>query len=346
MTIPVAPAAPVTPTAVISSGPRKMRPRCECCQLPAKPVMPVTFSLLRLPTDVLRRILLHSDISTLRALSLSCRALEEEVQDDRLWQAAAIRRFRVTPRVKSTRRLQAARVDWRTLYVNWHAQGRMPATRFSGPGNTAFARGRSAHGTVLLWITVASADDCRLSNNALNLRVVAQNVANAPTRINASRALTVRVRGKAGTVDCRHATSRDVGTEGRLEVLENVVVDADNKHTHLPYDVKEKEEDEEEEEKGCTKCSCCPKKKSTGTKKKTPISAAALLKRDEVQIIFTKVTVEKAVFEVDALERIESVVVPVSIDGRPEELVTCNISDRHIFEAYELLPGGWWARVG
>ena len=69
------------------------------------------------------------------------------------------------------------------------------------------------------------------------------------------------------------------------------------------------------------------------------------LLKDDIQIIFTQVKIEKAVFEIDALERIESVSIPIKADG-VEEVITCEMSDRHIWESYELLPGGWWARVG
>lgn len=69
------------------------------------------------------------------------------------------------------------------------------------------------------------------------------------------------------------------------------------------------------------------------------------LGRDDFLVMFVDVKIVGPDFEIEALERLEKVIVPVVVGGETVPIV-CKLSDRIIWDAYELLPGGWWARVG
>lgn len=69
------------------------------------------------------------------------------------------------------------------------------------------------------------------------------------------------------------------------------------------------------------------------------------LGRDDFLVMFVDVKIAGPDFEIEALERLEKVIVPVVVDGVTVPIV-CKMSERIIWDAYELLPGGWWARVG
>lgn len=68
------------------------------------------------------------------------------------------------------------------------------------------------------------------------------------------------------------------------------------------------------------------------------------LLRNDVTVIFGTISIPGCIWEVDMLERISAVVVPVVADGKQCDIICC-LNDR-FWESYELLPGGWWARVG
>lgn len=67
------------------------------------------------------------------------------------------------------------------------------------------------------------------------------------------------------------------------------------------------------------------------------------LLRNDVAVILGTIRIPGCIWEVDALERINAVVVPVIVDGKHCDIM-CHLNDR-FWESYELLPGGWWARV-
>lgn len=253
-------------------------------------------SLLTLPADVLRRILWHADVWTLGRLAQTNTRLRDEVRDDELWREQAIRRFRVTRRTTNSRRLQAAGgVSWRTLYANWHAQLRMPMSRFSGPAINAFAKGSGAGACA--WLTVNSTDDCKVMDCTLRVRVVVQNICASELVVPASLAFYVQ---NVGLI---------VAGQRSVNGCFLRIVDLNIQRAHGSLNV------------------------------------TNLLHKDDFVIIFAQLRIHGTIFEIDALERLSYVAVPVIADGKCDHIV-CKTSDRQIWDSYELLPGGWWARIG
>lgn len=260
-----------------------------------------SFPLLALPIDILRRILTHADVVTLSALSETSHRLLNEVYHEALWKHISVRRFRVTPRIATSRRLQAAGgVSWRTLYANWHLQGRMPISRHSGPNINAFAKGRA--GGAFAWMTVPSTNDCRLRNGAMRFRVVIQNVS----------ATSISVRPTSVAISLQNAGVIVPGVCASAGCVMSV--------SHTVFD------------------------RAVGKNGNRHVSSAVLSKDDFI-VISAHIKMCGTVFEIDVLERIKSLIVPIIADGCRFN-VECPMSDRHIWDSYELLPGGWWARVG
>lgn len=255
-----------------------------------------------LPIDVLRRILTHADVHTLLRLSETSGRLNEEVGDDSLWRHLCFRRFRITARTTLSKRLQSAGdLRWRTLYANWHMQGRMPMSRYSGPSVSAFGKGRA--GGTFVWLTVTSADDCRLRDGVLRVRLIVQNVSACRVRVLRERvAFCIRMRGLIA-VNANSRTTQDV----HARVVERFVERSHQRCTlNVPADV---------------------------------------LFCDDFEIVSAEVRIKSAVFEIDALEQLEYVFVPIVADDKRVDVV-CKLSDRQIWQCYEMLPGGWWARIG
>lgn len=255
-----------------------------------------TFPLLKLPVDILRRILQNVDVCALAALSQCNKYFRREISDESLWLYLAMTRFRVTLRTATSRRLQVAgAVSWRTLYSNWHTQARIPVTRYSGPNIHPFAKGRACG--VFAWFTVTSTEDCRLVNGNLRFRLVVQNVCCSKVAV-LMTAIAFRV-DTVGTISVLNP-SRD----GPSAAIRSAIVDsAPNNRSHLD----------------------------------------SLLQND-VTVIFGTIRMPGCIWEVDMLERISAVVVPVVADGEHFDII-CYVGDR-FWDSYELLPGGWWARVG
>lgn len=300
-------AAPVTTRTRPSktSGARR-QPQPPAISSQAQRHQHTAMSLLNLPTDILRRILTHADAQTLLNLCETSQHLHAEIADDLLWKHLVFRRFRLTDRAAPPKRLlSAGSVCWRTLYANWHMQARMPTSRFSGPGVHAFAKGRA--GGVFVWLTVTSSDDCRVRNGRLRVRIVVQNVL-------------------AGTVSilCKRIAFQ-VQNEGLV-----VVNQPARGGTQLPFQ--------------CHHCSA-NFVSALFERAKGNLDVTDVLSRDDFVIVSVELFIDGAVFEIDALERLDCVVVPVLEDGRRFDVV-CKFSDRQIWQCYELLPGGWWARNG
>lgn len=157
-------------------------PQCEKYFFPRGGNSISCFPLLALPLDIQRRILENVDVYTLAKLSQCNRHLNRESLEESLWRRLAMQRFRVTLRTPASRRLQAAgHVRWRTLYLNWHTQGRIPVSRYSGPNLRAFAKGRASG--VFVWFTVTSTEDCRLVDDNLRFRIIVQNVSCKQVRV-------------------------------------------------------------------------------------------------------------------------------------------------------------------
>lgn len=267
-------------------------------------------SLLSLPADILRRILFFVDLPTLRHLSTLNSALYDEICDDSLWKLLAIRRFRVTARTPNSRRLQADRpLSWRLLYSNWHISARMPVSRVSGPNFAAFARGRASG--VFAWLTVSSADDCRVSHGILRVRVVVQNVSAGTAHL------------RDGGIVFQLGGAGLVGAGAKYPVK--------GCHASVVSAVVETARD------GASHSVSCP-----------PAGGLPLpLHKDDFAVLSVEVCVAGAVFEVDALERVDRLTVTVDLDGECGRAnVECPLSQKQIWESYELLPGGWWARLG
>lgn len=314
-----------------------------------------SFKIMTFPIDVLRRILTHADVRTLLCLSETSQRVRSEVYDNALWKHLAFRRFRITPRATTPRRLMnAGPLCWRTLYANWHMQARMPLSRFSGPAVDAFAKGRGSG--CFVWMTVVSEDDCRIRETGLRVRVIVQNVW-------ASK-LVVPVRGVAFQI-------RNCGFIG----ITGGTGSNDDCHARVVDCVTERA-DRRDDRKSSRFAPCAsspglmagrpggrpggrpadPAQLGEGTLPGETLGAidekdiadgarySAVLRKDDFCIISAQVAVKGAVFEIDALERMEFVYVPVIVDG-DKNVVICRLSDRQIWQCYELLPGGWWARI-
>lgn len=75
-----------------------------------------------------------------------------------------------------------------------------------------------------------------------------------------------------------------------------------------------------------------------------PYRHPTLLRKDDFVVLTVEILVPDAKFEVDALERLDSLHVPaVRIGGRYEVLVA-TFREKVLWDSYERLPGGWWVR--
>lgn len=71
---------------------------------------------------------------------------------------------------------------------------------------------------------------------------------------------------------------------------------------------------------------------------------ATTLRKDDFAVLTVEVQVPGAKFEVDALERLASLNMPVlGLGGGCEELVA-TFREKVLWDSYERLPGGWWVR--
>lgn len=275
---------------------KQQETRMDCVGIKVEADNKDVFPLLALPLDVVQRILYYTDARTLGRLAETNSLMREEVSDDRVWREQTIRRFRVTPRTKVSRRLQAAGgISWRTLYTQWHTQPRMPISRFTGPTFNAFAKGCSASSCG--WMTVHSSDDCKLPDSTLRVRVVVQNVY-ARDLIVEHESLAFFV-SNVGLIVAGAPPTNDCSAR---------VVDSTVHRARGSRDI------------------------------------ANLLRKDDFVVHSVQLRVHSAVFEIDALERLTHISIPVVADGKPDNVI-CKISERQIWDSYELLPGGWWARI-
>ena len=67
------------------------------------------------------------------------------------------------------------------------------------------------------------------------------------------------------------------------------------------------------------------------------------LGKDDLLLAAVDVAVRGAVFEVDALEQM--VELRARVEGHREGEIVAKFAEKEIWEAYDLLPGGWWVRV-
>lgn len=263
-------------------------------------------SLVCLPGELQRELALRLDGPSLARVGATCRSLHLLSCDDALWRALTIARFRVSPSVMQSRRLKAAGgASWRALYSQWATAQRMPSSRVSGPGFPVLARGRV--GGALAWVTVHSADDCLLRQGAVRLRVVVQNVrpGRVPLQV-VPRKLAVTLAN--GFFVGSHSSTRDgyAATIAHCSVFE-----AEDAVVEVPV---------------------------------TGESPPVRLRKDEFAVIRLSVKVPDGRYEVDALERLAALDVPVQWGD--EELVRlhADFRDKPLWEMYERLPGGSWVR--
>lgn len=263
-------------------------------------------NLLSLPTEVLRLILFYADVRSLANLSETSQEFHALATSDALWHDLTRRRFRLSRRSGPPRRAQiAGSICWRTLYSNWHTQVRMPISRHSGPTFRAFARAATSHAAV--WFTVSSAEDCRLQNSVLRARVVVQNIGAG------GHQGVVTLVGKKIAVN--------IGGVGLLRQVDDV-------------------------KGGCQVHVRGAVVQALSTNRWIQeLDTQWRLGMDDFVVVPIDVRMCGADAEIDALERVTEVHVPILVDGT-ESTVVARMSDKQIWDAYELLPGGWWARVG
>ncbi|CAN8063479.1 unnamed protein product [Agarophyton chilense] len=268
-------------------------------------------TLSALPADALRRIAQQLDYSSLCALSETSTQLHALATDEHLWQHLAARRFRASrvPRGNMSRTTRTT-PSWRTLFAAWHAQGRMPHSRQTGMRFRSFVRAeRPWH--VRLWLCVTSADDCRLRDGALRARVVVQNVGGGggTVRVMARRVGFVLCDG--GVVRAGERADAHAGVGAQQTAFAQVAT---------VWRERERERgdggENEEEEEGCE------------------------LRLDEFAVVSVVIGMHDATFEVEVLERLRQVFVPLSAGGEARATMV----ERRVWDAYEQLPGGWWVR--
>lgn len=272
--------------------------------------------------------------------------------DDSLWRLLVHRRFRVSSRVARSRRLLAAGgVSWRLLYQQWHSSARMPTSKLSGSQYPSFAKGRlRRHDTAaLVWVTVVSTDDCRLVAGFIRLRVVLQNVAGGtPMSFDATRAsfaltddvvIPVRERPPRGNA---RLSGGSVGVQTRRR--RRVVGTAEDKA--LPF------------RRSPSPVTPVPDRREySASLEKVVLGRAGggeltldngdgrqELQKDDFAILTMDVKMPEALFEIDALERLDALHVPVCWGTDAVPLVA-RFQEKTIWDNYERLPGGWWIRV-
>lgn len=75
-----------------------------------------------------------------------------------------------------------------------------------------------------------------------------------------------------------------------------------------------------------------------------PPARAGRLAKDDFAVVALDVVVEGALFEVDVLERLRTIAIPVATDG-PSVMLEAAFRERAVWDNYVELPGGWWARA-
>lgn len=309
-------------------------------------------TLLSLPQELVRSLLLHLDAPTLRAIAATCRRLAAAARDDTLWRELAARRFRVAARVARSKSLLAAGgCSWRTLYHQWDVHLRMPQSRLSGVAFPAFARGEISNGAVA-WVTVSSADDCRLVRGVIRLRLVVQNICagRAAMRVDPRLFRAVLTDGHvvrmsqgcagagAGACACE---SHVVRKPGRWLCRGT----ADDRE--LPFRRMERSPPPKEQYSARvagTIVSRIGHYPAPCVEERPPKDEPLVLQKDDFAIYSLDVDLPGALFEVDALERIGAVVVPVRWGDKPVTLLKAPFKESTIWQNYDRLPGGWWVR--
>lgn len=266
--------------------------------------MDAAIAFQRLPADVLSLIFQHLDFRSLCSLSETNTFLHALAHNESVWRHITTRRFRVNTNNPLPRPLaMSGGISWKTLFSNWHAQHRMPISKTTGPTFFVFAKGDPSVSHIHMWVCVSSAEDCRLRNGALRLRVVVQNVSQPyillqPSQTHISCVDGARIRSQP-TCDSRRT----------LTIV----------HTAC--------------EAWCS---------NTASNRRVDAEKPLLLALDEFAVILIDVRIAGTVFEVDVLEQLQDVRIPVITQGCQHAVAP--FMHGAVWDAYEFLPGGWWAR--
>lgn len=324
-------------------------------------------SLHHLPPELLRNLFLYADLPTLFALSQTCRVISEAItSDDSLWHLLAIRRFRVSPRtIRSRRLLSAGPISWRLLYQQWHASSRIPTSKLSGTHHPSFARGRlrlsrNQAPAALIWVTVASTDDCRLIAGALTLRIVIQNVAGGDRMIfnpaNSAFTLTdhlvIPVQPQPRHTRLSPSTFLSRTHTRRTRQFQGTASDTDlpfQRSPSLSPSPSPSSPPSPPLEPSNTGYAASLREVALGPAGEPNLvhvhpAASITLQKDDFAILTVAVKMPRALFEIDALERLLAVRIPVRWEGHTVELVA-GFQESDIWKNYERLPGGWWIRA-
>ncbi|PXF41642.1 hypothetical protein BWQ96_08653 [Gracilariopsis chorda] len=266
--------------------------------------MSVSAALQTLPADVLSLIFQRLDFRSLCNLSETNSVLHALASSESTWRHITTRRFRVNTNAQLPRPLAlSGNLSWRTLFSNWHAQRRMPISRTTGPTFTVFAKGDPFVPQIQMWICVSSADDCRLRDGALRLRLVVQNISEPCILLQPSQ---THIAFTEGGCICPQPPSDSART------LTIVQIACESWHSNEP------------------------------SHRLVDTDKPLFLELDEFAVIVMDLRLADTVFEVDVLERLEHVRIPVITHCFQEAVAP--FLDGVIWEAYEFLPGGWWVR--
>lgn len=216
----------------------------------------------------------------------------------------------------------------------------MPASRVSGATHVAFAKGVGRGG--LIWVTVVSTEDCRLVGGRLQMRILLQNVwgggglrymVGTGLRFVLKDGVSIDVDEKRCLMRSGSSSGGSIGSarvgRGRLRTAED---------KELPF--RESRDGWTTDEYKAFVTTCLVER--AGREK--GVGPSTILKKDDFAVLTVEVQVPGARFEVDALERLASLYLPVVRLGGGCEMLVAKFHDKVLWDSYERLPGGWWVR--
>lgn len=261
-------------------------------------------TLTTLPDALLRSLLHHLDLQTLLSLSETCRQLHAAVNDDAFWQQLVQRRYHVTRR--QLRRPQTAmETSSKALYAAWHQQRRMPSTFQSGPSYAAFARGEICRRDAIF-----VAWGTVLSTD--DCRLVGD----------ALRVRFVLQNCSARRVHIAPADFVTTLTDGlAVPVVHHARARVDRAYGCAVSEVR-------------VECGA----------RETDVLRAFQLGVDQIAFVVLDIYMKGVLFELDALERLDCVTIPLRFQDGESERIVARFRDVVIWGNYERLPGGWWVR--
>lgn len=238
----------------------------------------------------------------------------------------------------------------------------MPTSRMSGNTHPAFARGQVRGRGALVWITVVSTDDCRLVAGSLRLRVVVQNVAGGEMmRFQLAKASVRLTDGHVIDVNDRHLSYRSLNRSHDLQYRTGKGRLANHRTRtcrargtaqdkslpfHLRPPISPVRALSEVYQATVVECFIGHAGEVDGEDTFVKKRRNNALGKDDFAILTVDIYMPCAQFEIDALERLQSMHIPVSWGSAGEAVpLIADFQERVMWENYERLPGGWWVRA-